>query len=309
MTRDRRRGPPNREAVRREVEDLLDRARDQGLIDDALAGSLRALAASEPAAEAPEPSLARRRGSGAWRAAAKSSSDGRRRRRSCASGASSTPREDRARRERLARQRAESVGAIAALRGDESAGGQDGAGWLRVVGDGARGAEEAALRRDMLPLLYENVGWLVGALLVLTGSIYGLREAWISFDAAGRWATVAGALLAYHALFVMVSAVLARRSALAGQFLAGIGACLVPLAFVAVANLAAVRLVPGMGAARFWRAPAGHAGERGPAVRHGTRARARAVAAGGDAADLPRLPADSPLRFGFRSWRWPARGW
>ena len=34
-------------------------------------------------------------------------------------------------------------------------------------------------------------------------------------------------------------AVLARRSALAGQFLAGIGACLLPIAFVAVANLSA----------------------------------------------------------------------
>lgn len=299
MTRDRRRGAPDREAVRREVEGLLGRARDQGLIDDALAASLQALAADEPAA-AEEPSLAesarqrrlaRRREEDDRREAAEA--ELRRRREQQAE-------EDRTRRERLAHQRAAAVGAIAALRGGESAGGEDGAGWLRVVGDGARGAEEAALRRDVLPLLYENVGWLVGALLVLTGSIYGLREAWISFDAAGRWATVAGALLAYHALFVMVSAVLARRSALAGQFLAGIGACLVPLAFVAVANLAAVRLVPGMGAAAVL-AGACAVTLAGVGRRFGA-GRALAPALLLPAVTLlayPRLAGDSPLRFGL----------
>src|SRR5947208_686145 len=50
----------------------------------------------------------------------------------------------------------------------------------------------------------------------------------------------ARALFVYQALFVMFGALLARRSRLAGQFLAGIGVCLVPLAFVAAANLLAV---------------------------------------------------------------------
>ena len=119
--------------------------------------------------------------------------------------------------------------------------------WLQVV-DGGDGAGDAGFRHEVLPLIYENVGWLVGTLLVLAGSIYGLREAWITFDAAGRWASVAAALFTYHALFVIVGAVLARRSALAGQFLAGIGACLLPIAFVAVANLSAEsRLLGGVG--------------------------------------------------------------
>jgi hypothetical protein len=115
VTRDRRRGAPNREAVRREVEDLLDRARDQGLIDDALAASLRELAASEPGAEAPEPSLAeaarqRRLARGREEHQRRQAAEAElRKRRAQHAG------EDRARRERLARQRAEAVGAIAAL--------------------------------------------------------------------------------------------------------------------------------------------------------------------------------------------------
>ncbi len=208
--------------------------------------------------------------------------------------------EDHARRDRVARERAGAIGALAALRGNGERDDEAGAGWLRVVGDGARGHEEAALRRDILPLLYENVGWLVGALLVLTGSIYGLREAWISFDAAGRWATVGGALLVYHALFVMVSAVLARRSMRAGQFLAGIGACLVPLAFVAVANLAALRLAPGLGAAAIL-VGACTVTLAGVGRRFGA-GRALTPALLLPALTLllyPRLAGDSPIRFGL----------
>jgi hypothetical protein len=81
-----------------------------------VAASLRELAANEPAAEAPEPSLAetarqrrlaRRRGEQRREGA---EAELRKRREQHAE-------EDRARRERLAHQRAEAVGAIAALYG------------------------------------------------------------------------------------------------------------------------------------------------------------------------------------------------
>ena len=289
--------------MRREVEGLLERARERGLIDDALGEALRALGAEEPAAGAQAASLAE---SSRQRRLARQREE--EQRRSAAEGELRLGREqrenqERARRERLARERDAAIDAIAALRGDAGGGaesGDDGAGWLRVIGDGARGHEEAALRRDILPLLYENIGWLVGALLVLTGSIYGLREAWISFDAAGRWATVAGALLAYHALFVMVSAVLARRSTRAGQFLAGIGACLVPLAFVAVANLAAVQLVAGLaagalltGACAVTLAGVGRRFGASWAMVPSLLLPALTLLA------FPRLAADSPIRFGL----------
>ena len=148
-----------------------------------------------------------------------------------------------ARKSERHREKAAEIGLVEALFTGAS-GGLDGVLEIVVEADDSPGGR---LRDEFLPVVYENVGWFVGAVLVLTGSIYGLREAWTTFGPLGRHASVAGALFVYHTLFVMLSALLARRSVLAGQFLAGIGACLVPLAYVAVANLSAVN--PAVGGA------------------------------------------------------------
>ncbi|MSQ83034.1 MAG: hypothetical protein EXR77_08985 [Myxococcales bacterium] len=92
----------------------------------------------------------------------------------------------------------------------------------------------------VLPLVYENIGWFVGALLVLAGSVYGLREAWTTFGPTGRWTSVASALLVYSAAFVLGSAAVAPRSQRAGQVLAAIGAGILPLVFAALANLTVI---------------------------------------------------------------------
>lgn len=85
----------------------------------------------------------------------------------------------------------------------------------------------------------ENVGWFIGALLVLGGSIYGVREAWLAFGPVGRYLSVGGAAFAYHAAFVGLSALLYRRSRSAGRVLAGIGVALLPVAAVSFTHLLA----------------------------------------------------------------------
>lgn len=85
---------------------------------------------------------------------------------------------------------------------------------------------------------FEYVGWFVGALLVLAGSIYGVREAWLVLGAIARHVTVAAAFFAYHTAFVGLSVVLGRRSAATGGMLGAIALGLLPIAFVALAGVA-----------------------------------------------------------------------
>ncbi len=213
----------------RDLEATLAVAVERGVIDEGIADKLRALAVEQqPAAPPPVEDEGRRlrevrsleerqrfvREQQALRAAREAAET-----------------QERERREERTRQASAEIGALAAL--------------VAPVEEGADAHDDG----HVLPLVYENIGWLVGMLLVLGGSVYGLREAWISFDAAGRWATVTGGLFVYHAIFVMVSAVLARRSARAGQFLGGLATCLVPLCYVGAANLSAANLLYGMVAA------------------------------------------------------------
>jgi len=89
----------------------------------------------------------------------------------------------------------------------------------------------------LVAALYENVGWFIGALLVLAGSIYGVREAWSSLDDSGRFLTVGGAFFAYHAGFIGLGALLAKKGPRAGQALSGIGMLLLPITAVAFMRL------------------------------------------------------------------------
>jgi len=98
---------------------------------------------------------------------------------------------------------------------------------------------------EVRPLLYENVGWFIGTLLVLAGSIYGVREAWRTLGGVARHVTVGGALFAYHALFVGLAALLARKSVTTGKVLASIALGLLPIVFVALSSALQVSVPAG----------------------------------------------------------------
>lgn len=108
-----------------------------------------------------------------------------------------------------------------------------------ALDDGAEGA------RGGTPKLHEYVWWFLGAVLVLGGSLMGVREAWRALGGVPRQLLVTGALFAYHAAFIGLGVFLARRSASAGRVLASIGIALLPVVFVALSAL--VGLHPALG--------------------------------------------------------------
>ncbi|MBK9259511.1 MAG: hypothetical protein IPM54_06695 [Polyangiaceae bacterium] len=85
------------------------------------------------------------------------------------------------------------------------------------------------------PLGALQVFWFIGTLLVLSGSLMGVREAWRTLEGAWRPLAIAGALFGYHAAFVVLARFLARRSAVTGRVLGGIAAGLLPVVMVAAA--------------------------------------------------------------------------
>ncbi|WP_239469947.1 hypothetical protein [Archangium violaceum] len=110
-----------------------------------------------------------------------------------------------------------------------------------VALDDAGGARGEALK------LHEYVWWFLGAVLVLGGSLMGVREAWRALGGVPRQLLVTGALFAYHASFIGLGVFLARRSASAGRVLASIGLALLPVVFVALSSL--MGLHPALGGA------------------------------------------------------------
>jgi hypothetical protein len=106
-----------------------------------------------------------------------------------------------------------------------------------VVGAGIEALGELDDREEgpAKPLGALQVFWFIGTVLVLAGSLMGVREAWRSFEGALRPLSIAAALFAYHAAFVGLSRLLAKRSAVTGRVLGVIATGLLPVAFVAVA--------------------------------------------------------------------------
>ena len=86
------------------------------------------------------------------------------------------------------------------------------------------------------PLGALQVFWFLGIILVLAGSVMGVREAWRTLFGVNRQLVIGGALFVYHVLFVLLSRVLVKRSHVTGRVLSGIAAGLLPIAFVAVAS-------------------------------------------------------------------------
>jgi hypothetical protein len=81
------------------------------------------------------------------------------------------------------------------------------------------------------PLFNEYIWWFIGSLLVLTGSIMGIREAWMVLNEMSRHITVLGALFLYQALFVGLGVFLGSRSVITGRLLSGISILLLPVLF------------------------------------------------------------------------------
>jgi hypothetical protein len=95
------------------------------------------------------------------------------------------------------------------------------------------------------PLGALQVFWFIGVILVLAGSVMGVREAWRTLEGVNRQLVIGAALFVYHVLFVGLARVLIKRSHVTGRVLAGISAGLLPIAFVAVAS--AVGTKPSVG--------------------------------------------------------------
>ena len=90
------------------------------------------------------------------------------------------------------------------------------------------------------PRLHDYIWWFLGAVLVLGGSLMGVREAWRALGGVPRQLLVTGALFGYHAAFIGLGVFLSRRSLSAGRILAGIGLALLPVVFVALSALVAL---------------------------------------------------------------------
>lgn len=104
------------------------------------------------------------------------------------------------------------------------------------------GGLEAVVALDARPeastaRLNDFIWWFLGAVLVLGGSLMGVREAWNVLGDIPRQLLVTGALWLYHAGFIGLGVFLSRRSMPVGRVLSGIGLALLPVAFVAVSSL------------------------------------------------------------------------
>jgi hypothetical protein len=83
----------------------------------------------------------------------------------------------------------------------------------------------------------EGILWFVGIVLVLAGSLYFTQSNWAAWSAATRAMLVTGGLIAYEALFVVLSWVVrrsARTTRIPERVLAGIALHLVPMVAVAL---------------------------------------------------------------------------
>ncbi|MCY1015718.1 hypothetical protein [Pyxidicoccus sp. MSG2] len=147
------------------------------------------------------------------------------------------------------------------------------------------------------PRLNEYIWWFLGAVLVLGGSLMGVREAWRALGGVPRQLLVTGALFGYHAAFIGLGVFLSRRSLSAGRVLAGIGLALLPVVFVALSALVALSPLIGvpvaLGVAGVGLVPLRAAGR----LLHGASAASLAVAL------WPSLLAGLPL-MGFEEEPW-----
>ena len=95
--------------------------------------------------------------------------------------------------------------------------------------------DSKGVMRPAQPFGALQVFWFIGTVLVLAGSVMGVREAWRSLEGVWRPVVIASAFFAYHVLFVGLARLLVKRSRVTGRVLTGVAAGLLPVVFVAVA--------------------------------------------------------------------------
>ncbi|GHG82484.1 hypothetical protein [Comamonas sp. JC664] len=139
------------------------------------------------------------------------------------------------------------------------------------------------------PRFQEFIWWFLGAVLVLGGSLMGVREAWNALGGVPRQLLVTSALWGYHAGFIGLGVFLSKRSMPVGRVLSGIGLALLPVTFVALSSLfelsSGLGVAVALGVAAVGLVPLRSAGR----LLHGTSVTALALAL------LPSLFAGLPL--------------
>lgn len=106
--------------------------------------------------------------------------------------------------------------------------------------------EEFVFWAGLKPLFNEYLWWFIGSLLVLTGSIMGIREAWMVLSGTGRLLTVIAALYLYQALFTGLGLFLSRKSVMTGRLLSVIALLLIPVSFSVLADVFLLDIISGI---------------------------------------------------------------
>lgn len=104
-----------------------------------------------------------------------------------------------------------------------------------------------SLTETLKPLFNEYVWWFIAMVLVISGSIMGIREAWLRFEGILRPFMILFAFFVYHVLFLGLGLFIHRKSTGTGKMLMLIAGALIPLMFFISANI--LRVSPEAGAA------------------------------------------------------------
>lgn len=95
------------------------------------------------------------------------------------------------------------------------------------------------------PLFNEYIWWFIGTLLVLAGSIMGIREAWLVLTGISRHITVLSAVFLYQVLFMALGIFLGSRSVITGKLLSGISLLMLPVSFSVVSDVILANTITG----------------------------------------------------------------
>ncbi len=93
------------------------------------------------------------------------------------------------------------------------------------------------LAATLKPLFNEYVWWFIAMVLVISGSIMGIREAWLRFEGILRPLTILFAFFTYHTLFLGLGLFLFKRSPATGRMLLILAALLIPVMFSIAASV------------------------------------------------------------------------
>ncbi|MCB1179921.1 MAG: hypothetical protein KDK36_20255, partial [Leptospiraceae bacterium] len=103
------------------------------------------------------------------------------------------------------------------------------------------------IRMGLKPLLNEYIWWFIGTLLILTGSIMGVREAWINFSGINRLFILLFALCSYQTLFTLLGLLLKKKSILTAELLSIISLLLFPVLFSLSSDILIRNVILGIG--------------------------------------------------------------